>query len=473
MWFQWGNRIKFPNLFALLAGKPGDRKGDCIRLARQIADKRLPANAFVSEDLSPHMLFDEYDEENDGRPDKLAIVDDANLILSEWQKTIRGGRGASRILNLHECGPLTRRARRHKKKETQAEWYRLPNGFWTAERPRLTRRVISQTSTSMVLGATFNVACFQSRAIRAAMARRFLYYVADWSGGTIDHPTRYDLKQAAAYLGLLETFDSGALVFACAAEKLWVDFLHDNGARIAGIDAKKEAELSRLDNAPWQTLSIAMIFQACVCAKQAMELQLISEEVLRLAIDHVDASLEAANFLDTIADRESIVGNAAILLAKIRKDFPDRSRQGWILLRRSEITARYAPHPGRAGAWTAKDIFLELIAALVRQGEARLYEKRGKREIYAFQRHGDPPVELVELVEQGIRARGDEPGARSLRRSSQTLRHYIQLTEVESVFSHPKERTQSASDLAPDPAACRRTQSDCLPGLLFVDLSGT
>ena len=105
-------------------------------------------------------------------------------------------------------------------------------------------------------------------------------------------------------------------------------------------------------------------------------LSTISGEVLQYAIEHMVHNLESAQFLDSIADRESVSNNAEILLAKIRKDFQVLSRKGTIFLRRSDITYKYAAHSSRPGAWTPNDIFLKFLPVLIRQGDARLHEKK-------------------------------------------------------------------------------------------------
>ena len=168
--------------------------------------------------------------------------------------------------------------------------------------------------------------------------------------------------------------------FSSQAERLWIDYQQDNRQRKLEADTLNDAECSRLASEPMQTLSIAMIFQACVCAKQRSPLSSISSEVLSCAIHHMTHNLESARYLDSIADRESVRGSAEILLAKIRKDLKDRARDGTILLTRSDITARYAPHSARQGAWTPNDIFLKFLTGLIRQGETKLYEKNGETE---------------------------------------------------------------------------------------------
>lgn len=323
--------------------------------------KRVSAGNF-----SPESLFDEYDTEKNGRPDKLWICDDANIILTDWRKTSNGERVASRFLSLYDCGELTESFRRNKEKDKP-----------------VIKRFIGQTSTSIIFGATPNSACFQGQAIRAGSARRFLYYVAEGHGRLIVIPKDSETEELVELFSRLNGF-SAIMDFAPDAKKLWVDYQQDNRNRHKEVDIRNEAEAARLSSEPMQTLSIAMIFQACVCAKEHAPLVLISKNVLHYAIEHITQNLESACFLDSIADRESARGNAEILLAKIRKDFQERSRKGTIFLQRSDITYKYAPHSARLGAWTPNDIFLKFLPVLIRQGDARLFEKNGKTETYAI-----------------------------------------------------------------------------------------
>ena len=122
-----------------------------------------------------------------------------------------------------------------------------------------------------------------------------------------------------------------------------------------------------------------------MCAKQGKpNLGLIEKQTLLTAIEHMGHCLRAASFLDTYSQRDAVREGAEVLLAKVRKDYAGVSRQGTILLSRSELTAKYDPHPGRAGAWSPDDLFLKFIPALIKQGNAQLFEKKGKKEVYAF-----------------------------------------------------------------------------------------
>jgi hypothetical protein len=366
--------IKFPNIFVMLAGPAGDRKSSAIEIANSIAIDCLPSSAFLPVNFSPESLFDEYDIEKGGRVDKFWPVDDANIVLTDWRQTGNGERVASRFLSLYDCGALTENFRRNKEKNQ-------PN----------TKRTIPQTSTSILFGGTFNVACFQGQSVRVGIARRFIFYVAEGFGRTIPIP---ELREDGDFATISEMFSrlnefSAVMGFTPDAEKIWIDYQDDNRIRKAQVNQLKDAESSRLASEPMQTLKIAMIFQACVCATQGFPLSKITKEVLLCAIDHMAFNLKSAQFLDSIANRESDHGNAEILLAKIRKDFQVLSSNGTIFLRRSDITYKYAPHSNRQGAWTPNDIFLKFLPILIRQGDAGMYEKKGKTEVYAIRDQDD------------------------------------------------------------------------------------
>jgi hypothetical protein len=117
VWMHLGGVRKFPNIFALICGKPGDRKTTTIRLAAGLARQCLPETAFIPASFSPESLFDEYDAACGGRPDKIWIVDDANAVLTDWQKTCNGERAAARFLELYDCAQLSESFRRNKSDE--------------------------------------------------------------------------------------------------------------------------------------------------------------------------------------------------------------------------------------------------------------------------------------------------------------------------------------------------------------------
>jgi hypothetical protein len=332
-----------------------------------LARKCLPGNAFIPHCFSPETLFDEYYEPHGGRPDKIWIVDDANIIMTDWCKTANGERNATRFLSLYDCGPLSESYRRNKT-ETDAE----------------TRRTVSETSTSILLGATFNIARFQGQQIRAGLARRFLYYIADSHGRVIVRPKALETQDLYHLFCKLNNL-YGEIDFSPEAASAWENFQNQNRATRDQTDRLQEAELSRLSSAPMQTLKIAMLFECASAAKiGSSNIIAIRESTLTKAISHVEECMRGARFLEDFADRASIANKAEVLLATIQQNFPPQPPGETIYLTRSQITAKYAPHSGRAGALTPEDLYVRIIPYLTNERVAQRVVKQGKLEVYAF-----------------------------------------------------------------------------------------
>ncbi len=372
VWLPLGGGRKYANLYVLICGKPGDRKSTTIRLAASLARECLPPEAFIPASFSPESLFDEYDEECDGLPDKLWIADDANHVLTDWQKTSNGERVATRFLELYDCVGLSESFRRNKKELATGQ----------------PRRVIPETSTSVAFGATFNVCCFQGQTVRAGMARRFLPYVADRRGSDIyeDVPT-----DAGGRERLVENFrrclgiDSGKMTFAPDAASTWRQYQEANRAAMDAADPLAEDLISRLASAPAHTLAVGMIFEAAMWAKRGGRwLGVLSDEALRNAIRHVDECLSAAEHLDSVAHRFTLAEDAEVLFERITSDFASHARNRTIYATRSDLTRAYCHDSGRRGALKPHELYHRIIPALIRQGKAALVEKSGKREVYGF-----------------------------------------------------------------------------------------
>jgi hypothetical protein len=221
VWLPWAPSSLYPNLFCVLCGKPGDRKSSTIKLAEHLAKGCLPAEAFLPKAFSPESLFDEYAVDCGGQADKILVADDANAILTDWHHSVNGERNATRFLDLYDCTELSEAFRRNKKQSKTGS----------------SRRHIPETSTSVIFGATFNIARFQSQTVQAGLARRFLYYVAEELDRTIHHP-KYDLKR----FGLLQDKFadlarlSGPFQFNSEAEKLFNAFQDDNRKSLNSSD---------------------------------------------------------------------------------------------------------------------------------------------------------------------------------------------------------------------------------------------
>jgi hypothetical protein len=65
-----------------------------------------------------------------------------------------------------------------------------------------------------------------------------------------------------------------------------------------------------------------------------------------------------------------IQSDADLLLAHIATDFSRDAENGWIQLTKTQLTAKYAPHPGRKNGWTISDLYLKFIPDLIHRGKS-------------------------------------------------------------------------------------------------------
>jgi hypothetical protein len=361
IYLQWGAGKIYPNVFNLLVGKAGDRKSSTIQISTRIALECLPTNAFLPHLFSPESMFDEYFE----RPDKIWLVDDANPILNDWKLSSNGERVAARFLPLYDCGRLTESFRKNKS-ETSAG-----------------RREVPETSTSVLFGATFNVAGFQGQQIRAGLARRFLDYIADAHGRLIVRPDKVDLS------GLIDLFKpilrlKGEVDFSQEAFTVWDQYQRDNRNQLDAADILDEPLCSRLSSAPTHVQKIAMLFEACRCAYRGATITEIRADTLELAVQHVEENMKSAAFLESIAERAAIAKSAELVLATVRNKFPV-SRPRTIYATRSGLTYELCKHGGRQGALTTDDLYNQVIPYLETQNLAQTVLKKGNLTVFAFQ----------------------------------------------------------------------------------------
>ena len=380
-WFPWGSGRIYPNIYCILAGKPGDRKSSAITLAQQVVstpsgdgDQLLGPSAFLASSLSSEALFDEYDEKTGGCPDKLLHEEEGNIFLGNIAKSQYGERVGHRLLTLYDCKALSENFKRNKREPQDQS----PEG----------RRFIAETSTSILLGATNDVASFQGAAIRAGLQRRFLYYLAEGHGGFIPMPPDANIEELRAIaqrLHHIKTSCAGTFRFSPEALKLWTEIQTRNRVKLQ--TAQNEAAAGRLNGEPMHILKIAMLFAASL--EHNVEQKVISPETLDCAARHVGVCNAAAAQVDHVGQREHIAQSAEILLSRICRDYHHLiDSNGWINVSRSELTAKYAAHPGRQGTMTPNQIYLRLIPIMESEGKAKLVSKTGKAEIWAFRAEG-------------------------------------------------------------------------------------
>lgn len=372
-WLPWGDGRVYSNLFSMLAGKPGDRKSSAINQAEKIARAVIDKKQFLPDSMSAEALVDEYDEEAGGSPDKLLVTDDANAFLGTLQKTNYGERVGQTLLRLYDCKGLAEAFRRNQQGEEGTA-----------------RRYISETSTSMILGATFNICQFQGHEIRSGLQRRFLYYLAEGHGRFIGVPAKSNQSEFSALcerFAKLTKLRDLELQFSPEANDLWMEFQRHNRTRLAegGNGLAQDAYLARLNGQPNHVQKLAIIFHAAIWAEAAGEPNMeIGITTLQTAIEHSELCLATAQALDAISNREAIQADADLLLASIQCDFSGKKSNGAILLTRTDLTSRYAHHSGRRGAWKTNDLYLRLIPDLIRRSKAKEVQRSGKQSAFAF-----------------------------------------------------------------------------------------
>jgi DNA polymerase-1 len=365
VWMPWGAERRHANLYSILVGRAGDRKSSTISLGESIAWRCLPENAFIPVNVSPESLFEQYYEGTGGRPDKLWVVDDANVVVSDWISSAVGERTASRFLRLYDCKPLDEAFMRNKKaNEGKA------------------LRVVPETSTNIVFGATYGVACFQNTKVRSGMARRFLYYLADGHGRLIVRPRRFDIAPLVEAFKPLLTL-SGEVDFSDEAAKLWVDYQVLNRKQVAEADPYNDALQERLNGCPTHVTKVATIFEACRTVHHRQpRFPRIGTSSLECAIQHVDENMRASDTLDRFSGRAATAEQAEIVLAVIRKDF-----EVWgdtVYADRTDLTKKFCNNTVRRGSLSTDELYKKIFPHLESRGEAVRVVKKGKYELYAF-----------------------------------------------------------------------------------------
>jgi hypothetical protein len=292
-------------------------------------------------------------------------MDDANPILEDWKRSSNGARTASQFLRLKDCKRLTESYMRNKSETTSAD------------------RVVPETSTNVLFGATFTAASFQGHQVREGLARRFLYYIADRHGRMIINPSKVGLHGLAdLFKSLLAV--SGEVCLDSEALDVWETFQVDNRERYAATTYCDEALAARVSTEPEHVLKVAMIFEACRGIHYERQLKVITKPSLEKAIEHVSENLRSAAFLETIANRAVTAERANIVIAAIRRKFRVM-RPSTIYASKSELTYEICHQGSRQGSIKSEELYAQIIPQLEAQGLAQLALKRGKLEVFAFQ----------------------------------------------------------------------------------------
>ncbi|MDA7657900.1 YfjI family protein [Verrucomicrobia bacterium] len=371
VYFPWGNSKWYPNLYVMLVGRPGDRKTDAISHATRLIKGVIPNERRLPGNFSKEAMFDEYDEECGGCPDKVMIVPEGNIVMDNW-KSGYGEQVASQFLALYDCEPLSESFKRNKRDDSQA----------------VGRRVIEETSTTVLIGTTFGACKFPSKTIQSGMHRRFLFFLANRTGRTIHFPPSADPKELLKIREALERLnklEATKCRLTGGAKQRWITYQDSNRAALA--NAVIEQERSRLNSSPNHVMKVAMLFSAsrwCTKSYSIWDGE-IDEEMMDLAIEFVDHAARSAAHLDIAANREQSVERGELILAQIGEKFSDRINCGVVRLSRSELTAKFCHHSGRPGALSTTELYGRIIPYLEKIGVARIVGVSGKKSIYEFE----------------------------------------------------------------------------------------
>jgi len=367
VFIRFGGR-KYPNLYSLLVTKPGLRKSTNIRLVERLGRDLLPGEAFLGGATSEQALFKQYQ----ANADRLLIEEEGNTVLSNWASDAAGKIVAKRFLRLYDCAAW------------QQDYIRQ------AEEQGAACQRIEETSTSLLIGTTFNNCRFHGLETRDGMRRRVCYYVSEDFARTIHWPPELDGAEYEAMAGAFRPLADleGELTLTRSARALWNDLQDRNREEIRAIhdiDHAAEAYGSALAEEQSKTLKLAMIFEACRWAADTTQsFGAIRRDTLELAAAHGRYCLAAGRALDAIGNRAEIRDKADAILAKIRTNWASAASGGWIELTRTQLTSRYASNPDRKGALTPARLYTEILPDLIKRRLARELPREGRWRPYQF-----------------------------------------------------------------------------------------
>ncbi|MBA3351276.1 MAG: hypothetical protein H0U23_02410 [Blastocatellia bacterium] len=374
VWIEFGG-MTFPNLFSMLVTPPGLRKSTTIGLADDFARQpgMLPSNAFLEGASSEQALFKAYQD----NPDRLFIEDEGNATITNWANDAQGKLVSKRMLKLYDCRPWSQAYMRQAEKNNNDPLER-----------------IEQTSTSLLIGTTFNNCRFNGLETKDGMRRRVNYYLSRRFGRRIDWPT----SRAGGYAELVEIFAPLRSLEGQFSElegdtlEAWREIQRSNRDSIESIvtlDAASEAHSSALSSEPSKIIKFAMLFEACRWARDSSrDWRRIQPDTLQMAAEHAAYCLNASQQLDQIGRLSEIRETADSYLATIRNETrrleakiaPD----GWIELTKTQLTHRFAANPDRRNAMTATRLYGEILPDLEKRNLAQQKPMNGKLVIYRF-----------------------------------------------------------------------------------------
>lgn len=255
-------------------------------------------------------------------------------------------------------------------------------------------RVIEETSTSMLLGATPNICRFKGVDSKDGLERRFTYYFSEHEGRSIVFPK---MPSAEAYSAMARKFvrmfevcgEFRGLELEPATKQMYERIKHESDARRkahAPMSLDGDAKRSYERTVCSKIIKVAMVFESARWAKSKCVVppRAISAESLSLAEAHILKTVRSFDLMHTLGRRAELADEGDLMLARVRREYASSRRGNAIWLHKTDVTYAFAKNSGRSGSRSTSDIYLRIIPELERRGLAKAAGRIADREWYAF-----------------------------------------------------------------------------------------
>lgn len=364
----------YPNLFCMLVAYAGDGKSTAINPIERIARFAFgEQDRLMKGSMSVEAMFERYLVS----PDKFWVQDEGNTILKHWADSAPGQAVSKQMLELHDCRRWEQSYMRQSKDEGGSPV-----------------RIIEETSTSMLLGATPNICRLKGVDSKDGLERRFTYYFSPREGRSIVFPrgpsSEAYKRMAMKFTDLFEVRGEFKGLEANSKTKAVyerIKLASDN--RRAAHDPMTpdgEARRSYERTVCSKVIKVAMIFEAARWArfKRGAPPNSIGVESLELAEAHVLKTVRSFEFMQTLGRRVELADDGDTMMARVRREFTGNRRGNAIWMNKTDLTYAFAKNSGRAGSRSTTDIYGRIVPELERRGLAKAFGKIAEREWFAF-----------------------------------------------------------------------------------------
>jgi len=264
VWYQWGAKRIFPNLFQVCVGNSGViRKSDAIMIVREFLYELLP-DVLLSDFTSHERFVESFAEQ----PIRGMVYSEGKALLDLFNSNY-GAALAGDLIRLYDCEPISTdfKANKHKTEEGETK-----------------SRVIAKDPFLTVLVAIIPEGWRmpQGNQVNGLMGRFELLYATEREHDILTEPPVL-VEEHDALLDELRRVMSlrGQMQFSSGARKQWEQIQQENRKRLNENPPNQVA--SNLSRMPFTILRVAMLYEIASTA----ELE-ISSESLELAHQYVN-----------------------------------------------------------------------------------------------------------------------------------------------------------------------------------------